>query len=61
MTVEELEHKTEAVENASGRNVDTNFMLGLIATGIWQVALQIGLLAHQKNDLWGHPSERKSA
>ena len=44
MDVRELEHKVEAVENASGRNVDTNFMLGLIATGIWQCALQIGKL-----------------
>jgi len=57
MDVKELEHKVEAVQNASGRNVDTIFMLGLIATGIWQVALQVGKLAVVTEKTFGQSLE----
>ena len=39
--LKDIERKYEAIENASGRNVDMIFMTGLMATGIWQGVLQL--------------------
>lgn len=39
--LKDIERKYEAIENASGRNVDMIFMAGLMATGIWQGVLQL--------------------
>ena len=36
--LKDIERKYEAIENASGRNVDTIFVAGLVATGIWLAA-----------------------
>lgn len=44
MNVNDLEHKVETMENAAGRNLNTNDILSFIVTGIWQVALQVGKL-----------------
>ena len=44
MTLEELKHAVEIAEQASDRNVDDKYLLGLIARGIYHLALQVGLL-----------------
>ena len=44
MTLAELEHAVEIAEQASDRNVDDKYLLGLIARGIYHLALQVGLL-----------------
>ena len=44
MTLEELKHAVEIAEQASDRNVDDKYLLGLIARGIYHLALQVGML-----------------
>ena len=44
MTLAELEHAVEVAEMASDRNVDDKYLLGLIARGIYHLALQVGYL-----------------
>ena len=44
MDLAELRHAVEISEMASDRNVDDKYLLGLIARGIYHLALQVGLL-----------------
>lgn len=45
MDVRELELELERVESQVARNIDIKDIQGIIARGIWQVALQLAKLA----------------
>jgi hypothetical protein len=44
MDIKDLEHKVEAMENAAGRNLNTNDLLAFMIPALWQVALQVAKL-----------------
>jgi hypothetical protein len=43
MTVEEIEKEIEHVEKAAESNTDLKMIHGLIAKGVWQIALQLAI------------------
>lgn len=47
MTRAEIQREIEAVESAVEKNTDLKFVHGLIARGIWQVALQLAKLTRR--------------
>ena len=44
MELDDLKRAVEVAETASDRNVGSDYMLGLIARGVFHLALQVGLL-----------------
>ena len=47
MELDDLKRAVEVAETASDRNVGSDYMLGLIARGVFHLALQVGLLREQ--------------
>lgn len=48
MTVEEISAEIESVDRGVDKNTDNKYVFGLIARGIWQIALQ---LAEMNNEM----------
>lgn len=46
MDIKEIQNEIERVDRAAEHNTDQKLVLGLIARGIWQVALQVARLTY---------------